>query len=273
MAIAFNNAAYTTGVGIGLNAATLTLNTTGSNLIVFIGIGYQDAGAVGSVSYNGTAGVRIDKVTTSGSGNFDLWYVIGAASGNANVAITAANNGTWQLGATAYTGARSNTVPDGHVVTDDIGSTTGTNTITSVSDNCWHVMYGTTTVNDTRTVSAGANTTLRTGAGQVSGMFDGNGAITPPGSNSIIVTLSSSGEPISLGATFAPIIITAVTDTITPGEALKYGKILREVMTMITVITNVFTDSITITEVTSVLKIGWAKVQRSVSSWTRQNKS
>lgn len=274
MAIAFNQAAYTFGGGTDLNAATLALTTSGSNLLIFVGIGVQDAGSVSAVAYNGVSGVLIDTVTTGGAGNFYLWYIAGPTSGAFNVEVTASNNGNWQLGAVAYTGARASTVPDAHGTNNPgAGNSSVTNTLTSVSDNCWHVMYGTTSVNDARTVSAGASTTLRTTASRTSGFFDGNAAITPPGSNGITFNLSSSGAPVALGATFAPIFTGTFTDSI----ALTEGTILRsrfvsDTISLVTVYLQTFTDSLGLTEVVT-LFTGWVTSIKNSSIWNNQDKS
>ncbi len=197
MAIAFDNAIHQSNSPSG---ATLTYSktNTGSNLVLFVGVFIDSAHTVSSVTYNSVAMTKINTQAGFSGGVVELWGLVGPATGVNNVVITA-NNGTglsMDSCAASYTGVAQTGLPDSQGTTSASGNVTDTRT--SVANNCWHIAFMTNAGNN---FSAGTGLTIRTGASNLI-LGDGNGAITPAGSNSI--TGNNTGTSKSNGATFAP---------------------------------------------------------------------
>lgn len=206
MAIAFDAETSTTG---SADPAVMS-HTNGTDArILFVGFSYPDARTVSSATYGGQAMTEIGSVDTGGGGKVKFYMLATPPTGANNVSIEMDNTGTWRMAAASYKGGEAISQPDatgGNGFTTD---TTRSHTLTSIADNCWHVMYAD---HNPQTVSAGASTTKRTTGTTTFGIFDGNAVITPAGSNTIIST-SSSSTIIQAGASF---ILTPVNGTASP---------------------------------------------------------
>ncbi len=207
MAIAFDTFTSGTIVNPG-TSQTFAHTCTGSNLILFVAIqnGGSHTNNITGVTYNSVALSKItsqDASAVSGlNQQWDLWYLINPATGSNNVVISAANSAVINGIAISYTGAKQSGVPDAGPVTNILSTgANNTNTVTSIADNCWHLVVG----GDSNGAStAGTNATLRGKAGSGDCIaYDNNGAITPAGSHSETINMSGSAS-ITIGITFAP---------------------------------------------------------------------
>lgn len=192
MAIAYDNA--TQGSAATATSITFAHTCTGANLVLYVGsIGSTTSDLQTGVTYNGVAMTAIDKLQHTG-GRWDYsWVLIAPAAGAHNVVVSASGSDYINASAASYTGARQSSQPP-HKTKDSNGSaSTLTGTIDTSSapstDNCWVLMFG---QREGGAVGVGAGSTLR--AGNTPGVIDGNGAKTPAGSVSLIVTTDGAGN-------------------------------------------------------------------------------
>lgn len=204
MAIAFQEAA---NLGTNNSGSTWTVSYTvgaGANRILFVGASdlVQSSTDITGVTY---AGVSMTKIAEgrAGTDRFStLWMLVNPATGANNIVFSRTTSGSYiEAVAASYSGVKQTSQPDGTSVNQDT-TDPNDNTITSTADNCWHMMIVHRAT--AGTLTAGTGTTLRANNSNNTALFDGNGAITPAGSNTI--TCSGVATTVSLGATFAPVI-------------------------------------------------------------------
>lgn len=199
MAIAFD---ATTGVTQGA-AATLTWShtCTGANLILFVAVS-TNSGAT-AVTYNLVPMTQID-ITTGGAIQTNLWYLVGPATGANNIVATLTGVNASAGQACSYTGASQTGVPDNHGVGGPTTTTSYSQSLTSVADNCFAIMAGIAASG--LAITAGTNTTLRQQEAVQVGAFlmDSTAALTPAGTFTLAGT-SASQSWKSCMATFAPV--------------------------------------------------------------------
>lgn len=171
MAIAFDAAANGGGTGY-------THTCSGTNRFMYFSVNGGGTSTTG-VTYNGVSATKIDESATK----YSHWYLINPASGSNTVATTPTSPA---LCSSSYTGVKQSGQPDATTaIVEHTNSQSETVSVTTVADNCWVLMtFGD---NNQGTISAGANTTLRTSASNVGqGILDSNAAKTPAGSVSLI---------------------------------------------------------------------------------------
>jgi len=189
-AIAFDTASNrqtTTGTSL-----TFAHTTTGSNLILFVGVTIDTNDVLTGITYNGTALTQVSKIqTTSGRWSY-LYYLTAPSTGSNNVVISASESVLFLAYASSYTGVEQTTPIDSY----------GTNTVTSVESinkfitttctNDWLVSTGN---NGSGATSAGSNTTLRGDSSSYAQWFsDSNAVQTPAGSFGQTVSWSGSNN-------------------------------------------------------------------------------
>lgn len=201
-AIAFDSASSGSGAATG----SFTHTVTGSNVTLVVDvIQITASGKVTSVDFNGTALTQVGAELTFGSGArwMTKWILVAPASGAHSITVTGAGAFDWAAVASSYTGT-SATQPDAFSSSQSSSAgTTWTNTFTSTADNSWHVSGFTG-----NTISAGASTVERIEqalfGGIFVGMYDGNTAITPAGSDTLNFITTNSGGRAAFGVTLAP---------------------------------------------------------------------
>lgn len=202
-AIAFD--AGTNGAS-GSSPLTFSHTVTGSDPILLVGVEINGTTSVSGITYNGVALTKINSIV-NGVFTHELWYLSDPATGANDVVVTTTGAVTLlNASAVSYTGASnpSSAIPDNDGV--DQGSVgTGTNTIVSVADNCFHIAFfaGRNTGNN---LTAGSGATARNVTTSGFAFFDSNGVITPAGSNSMTVTVGGGDFPMSNGVTIQPTI-------------------------------------------------------------------
>ena len=181
--IAFDVAASV--VGSATSPLTLSHTCTGSNRVLFVGIETvgDTTDRVSVVTYNGVACTRINTVSLTDRRSY-LYYIIAPTAGANNVSVTH-TSGNCSIYSASYTGAIQGGIPDASNTNSGSGVTSLTTSVTTVADNTWTVAFMSS--DSGNNVTAGAGTTLRhTG---FSSIGDSNGAITPPGSSSLVVNI------------------------------------------------------------------------------------
>lgn len=210
MAIAFDTSAN----GGFANASTLTWShtCTGSNLVLFVHVCGDTVGTdptgvnVTGVTYNTVAMALIAKVVATGDRWIYLFALIAPATGAHNIVTSGSSAFTAGLSA-SYTGVSQSGLPDAFATNTATGVGSGvafTCTVTTIADNCWTVLA---TKNGVSTSTAGTGTTIRWDGGPATAcaISDSNGAVTPPGAQSMSISTSGSGNWAGIIASFAPV--------------------------------------------------------------------
>jgi hypothetical protein len=223
VAIAFNNAAYGGNNSGTTNSFTFSYACgSGANRLLVVvvlgdttsahgGTGFDD---ITGVTYNGVSmTLAVKKVTApGGSDRFSyIYFLLNPASGANNVVISCTNNHFLFGGAADYTGVAQSGQPDATQVDAGSGSvSTFTSSITTIADNSWAILLeeGYDTNNDDLPPIAGTGVTRRAFESTYGafGLFDSNGAITPPAAYSMTTTRSTASNTINhIKASFAPV--------------------------------------------------------------------
>lgn len=189
------------------NPLTFSYTCTGSNLILFVGVN-ADSNTLTGATYNGVAMTEVGNVQTPASRWNYLYMLIGPATGAHNVVVSTSGATTIIGYAISYTGAKQSGQPDASSTNTGTAVTTLTTSVTTIEDNCW-------TVATSRTgplgypCSGGAGTTMRSNGVNADDIGDSNGALTPPGSKSLIFNPSSATNIGMVMCSFAPALAVA----------------------------------------------------------------
>jgi hypothetical protein len=208
MAIAYDSYAIgTAGAGSSL---TYSHTCTGSDLILFVSVFIQTSLTITGITYNGVALTSIDGQTNGASNErIELWYLIAPATGANNIVISrSGSTGALQGRSTSYTGANQSSQPDASSKSIAT-STTLTDTVTTVADNCWAVWV---IRNGVGSFSNYTGWTRRSSNSSVE-LGDSNSAKTPAGNLTFTADPPSSTEVYDVMASFSPSV---VASTFTP---------------------------------------------------------
>lgn len=185
---------------------TFAHTCTGSDLILFVGA----FGAVGSdnitgATYNGVAMTLVGKVVVASGRYTYLFRLIAPATGAHNVVISANASSLLQGLAASYTGVDQTTFIDQTGTNTSTGAGSHTQTLTTIYNNEW--MIAMVVDNNGNGQTAGADTTQRVlGSSSEAGLYDTNAVISPAGSRTLTVNLTSgTGNWTSVGASFIPV--------------------------------------------------------------------
>jgi hypothetical protein len=168
MAIAFDAATSQAWQGF-VTTWTLSHTVTGSNPVIFVGVGtYDNSGGavrtVNSASYNGVALTKINSITATVEGNkqdAELWYLDAPATGAHNISVTlSAESRFGKIYGASYTGKTGTGIDAHNAVQDTTGSTNSpTCNVNVVASDCWLVAYAYS--RSASTLGAGTGTTVR----------------------------------------------------------------------------------------------------------------
>lgn len=206
MAIAFD--AATDGGYLGSGSPKTFNHTVGSGDNRLLIVGGFDAGSSGTtitgVTYNGVAMTYVNSVKNPPENRFSwMYYLLNPDTGTHAVSISFSSGdvGAW---AVSYTGVAQSGQPDANGTDSASGVTSRTTSLTSIADNCWHMM---TSRNNVGAAGAGAGATSRVSSAAGGGFVDSNGPKTPAGSYSMNVTTGGgSGGIANVIATFKPAV-------------------------------------------------------------------
>jgi hypothetical protein len=204
MAIAFD---AKTGFTFNSSASNITYShtCTGSDEILWVGVSIRSTRTVTSVTYNGVA--MTQSGSTSGTANIlnYLFYLTNPATGTNTVSVTQSAADTITSCSASFTGVNATGQPDATSVGGPTTTTSYSQSVTTVADNCFEIMYG--DVNSGGAITAGANTTI---ANQPEVSFTGafmaysTTAQTPAGTATLAFTLSSASVAACM-ASFKPV--------------------------------------------------------------------
>ena len=192
------------GQALSSASASWSHTCSGSDRIIFAMVGGQ-AGSGTAASYNGVSMTQIgSSLNCGGNRNISLWYLINPASGSHTVSVTRSSSSGWTLGyAVSYTGAKQSGVPDATSSTNQGESSSFTETLTTVADNCWVVLAAGSQDDG---LSAGTNATTVYANSLEMSFFDnsGYGSISPAGSFGMTIGNSGDTTYSTIMASFEP---------------------------------------------------------------------
>lgn len=190
-----------TTLDLGAAAATsLTVSYTNNGNILFVGAFATGGNNITGVTYAGAAMTQIptaSPVQVPGNLWISLWYLVAPATGANNIVISASPSTTIGGDAASYVATSPGIDVSGNATATSASSIS--KSITTTQNNAWTVGWCST---DGFDVSAGASTTLRQGNGTNRAIFDSNAAITPPGSTTLNVSQSGSGNSAFIMTSF-----------------------------------------------------------------------
>lgn len=213
MAIAFDNSKG--GLGGGAFPFAYTCSGT-SRLLIFTSVLISSGDNPPSPTYNGVALTQASKLNFSGTSWMYVYYLLNPASGSNNIAITGTSPNVSHIA--SYTGVSQAGFPDA-TATNSGSSTSLSNQITTVLDNCWSVMAIAST--NGGTVTGGTNAVVRDSVNAVKTacILDTNTVITPPAMTTQACTVSGSNPFGIIQLSFAPMN----TFTKTMSDAVSHG--------------------------------------------------
>lgn len=202
MAIAFG-AESGRQVGVSVTSLTYAFSTAGSDRQLWVGA-LTTAGTITGVTYAGSAATQT--ATTAADAGVTIYAhgLIAPATGSNNVVVSTSATAVIVSHAVYYTGTHQTTLSDASGTKTGTGAFT--HALTSIADNCWHILY---CRNGASNMTAGTATTARSTTDD-NMWFDSNAAKTPAGS----VTLAVNSVTGAYGSIIISIAPTAVATTL-----------------------------------------------------------
>jgi len=161
---------------------TYAFTTAGSDRQLRVGC-LVTSNTISTVTYNGVSASQIATTAADSGVTIFTYGLIAPATGSNNVVITATGSTVLVSHSVYYTGVNQTTLTDGTAGVQT-GSGNFTQSVTTVADNCWAILY---CRNGISNMAAGSATTARSSADD-NMWFDSNSAKTPAGSVTLAVT-------------------------------------------------------------------------------------
>lgn len=191
MSIAYITSA--SGTGGAVSSVTVSVTPTGSNSLVFVGVGTVDTnGYTISATYNGNSMTKIYQTAMTASRQIATFiFANGTADGSAhNVVVSTTSPVSHGIVVVigAYSGCSQTGIPDNKNEASQTSASSISCAVTTVADNCWLVGFNWSAY----VPSAGSGTTQRIRATSFDegALEDSNGAKSPAGSYSLNVNWS-----------------------------------------------------------------------------------
>lgn len=282
-AIAYDSVGPTGSTSGAGSTHTFSITCSGSDRIIWtIGVCHRTAAvpgqAVSSVTYNGVSLTQSVHLSDDG-GNSQLYlhHLVAPSTGANNVVITTAvATHARGGGATSFTGASQTGVPDATSTNTSGATTSYSQSVTSVADNCFAILGG--GAFGGLTLTGGSNTSI---ASQPEVTFHGTfmaystAPKTPAGTFTLNVTCTSQAFG-GVMASFKPVAGTAYTtertETVTSTDT-RIMSITRSISETVTNADTIFkntirniTETITNSDVFSSIMIFYKELSESVSS-------
>ncbi len=193
----------TGGQTTSANNLTWSHTVTGTNPMLWVGVGEENANDITGVTYNGVALTGLTQSNTpTGAGFSQLWYLVGPATGAHNIVVSrTGTTGRLVADAASYTGAAQSGQPDAQNNSTATAATSYNvgNSATVVASNAWLVGYSDNSVGNP---SAGTGTVIRQQGSDASTLVDSNGTV---GTGAQTLTLTGTSRNWSGAiASFAP---------------------------------------------------------------------
>jgi hypothetical protein len=190
MSISFDKCTQADLNGTGANSYT---PGTGSNgLIVVVVDGELSTDTVTGVTVNGNAMTLAGKsqIGTGVDFGYFFYYFAGSLTGTALTIQVSASTGTPHYTVASYFGMQQSGAVDGSAVFTSNSSSSISNSLTTVADNCWVISSAHNIVDEVRTITAGtARSNLNA---NFVAIIDTNAAVSPPASTTLGFTTNVS---------------------------------------------------------------------------------
>ena len=191
MAIAFDDGVMTNGWVSSTSNPTLSKTNTGSNLVLFVGVGTYNASliTVSGITYNGVALTKVDNITAALEGNnqdTELWYLDGPATGANTISVTLSGTASFaSIAAASYTGKTSSGI-DAFAKSQNTStsSTSPACNVTISASDCWLVGFAHSRSAGFN-LTAGTGTTVRASAGSIGHAIGDSNGVVGPGSTTL----------------------------------------------------------------------------------------
>lgn len=203
MAIAFDTTT-TSSLWSSVTSITFSHTCSGSDRMLFVATANNTGANISGVTYNGVAMTQIWTINNAAPSKMYFWYLIAPATGANNITVTATGTCSIIAKSVSYTGVKQSGQPDATITNWPTTTTSWSQSLTTVANNCWIIMSG--MWRNWSTVTAGANTFIRSSIEVLLAwlfLADTNSAQTPAGSKTLNVT-SSSQEFTGIMASFSP---------------------------------------------------------------------
>lgn len=243
---------YSHTVGSGINRVLLVGITTNATTDKLTG--------PTPVTYGGVTMTRLASAQAHTTNFFGyIYYLLNPTSGAANVVITLDDSQTAFAISNSYSGVNQGAPATFATGTDAAGNFDAA--LTTIVNNAWIAALARSN-NGTSGITAGTNTTIRTGSSEFFCFADTNAAQTPAGAKTMGFNANPGGETFWITVALDPISI-AVSDTAVVTDAIT-----------VPAGTNAFTvsDTADISD-DSTVKYGFSNQGKSSTTWTNQNKS
>jgi hypothetical protein len=168
---------------------TFAVDATATNAILHVqAFKNANTDTITGVTFNGTAMTQVQK-ETPGAGRYQYVYeLVAPAQGSYNVVISSSSSTAIGGNATVHSGAAQSGQPDASRTAATTDTPT-TQTITTVADNCWGLLF--TTGGRIHSASTGSALRVSNTTYTDSSIFDSNAAKTPAGNLDMTTTYAS----------------------------------------------------------------------------------
>jgi len=206
MAIAFDNAGAIDSADNATSASGAYTMSSGANGILILraddgsGTDTVTGGSYGAASLSKAAGISV----TAGDGaKGSIWYCFAPPSGSNTLTLNrSGSSGKLFLRILSYIGASQISFPDNYGTNTGASGTSLTTFLTPSADNSWLLLFA---EDQGGPASAGTGATARS-ASDNRRAFDNGGPISPPSSNSMQFTWSSSAASSAIILSLAPAV-------------------------------------------------------------------
>ena len=208
MAIAYDNSSSVYN-GTATTSQTLSHTTAGSDRILVVSTRTYDGNTITGVTYNGVAMSEVGtaQAFASNTDRHRTWILVNPASGANNVVVSLSSALRIEVYAISFTGAAQTGQPDNNNQTNG-NSSSATNSLTTVADNCWSVAAmegnGAGTFTDSTNVTLVQNIADR-------GCIGYGGPKTPAGSFTQAVAIGVAGQWTFKQISIAPSVAAVAT--------------------------------------------------------------
>jgi len=187
---------------------TVAHTVSGSNRLLLAFVIDQAGDTVTGVTYNSVAMTQIRKRVRGSTEYIYVYGLLAPDTGTNNIVASRSNDAfDIAIGASSYTGVKQTGLPDAQTDDYEAGSTTITTPITTVADNCW-TFFGVSDGGSSALAAGTGSTVITVISTDVGKIFDNqdNGAITPAGSYTMIVSSGSATDKGGILVSFAPAV-------------------------------------------------------------------
>ena len=189
--------------------ATIAHTCTGDDrlLLVYVADASGTDDDVSGATYDGVGMTELAKLNGTGGRNWSVYMfgILAPATGANNIVVTrGSSTSSMIILNSSYTGVLQSGLPDATDTQQEEDSTSVTTTLTTVADNAWAFMVASTDGEK----SAGTNSTeVLDFSGSMAVDNQGFGDISPPGSFSLTVDITTQRDCLAVMASFAPAVV------------------------------------------------------------------